>query len=173
MGRIKAGSKTSKIQRFLKKPVVEQAKQEVVATPVVQPCPVIIDYRVRKFAKVLRKKQKEEVTARMVADVKLGVRLQQDLEVLKQQLLNEIDGSYQANALPLEQLKQKVEELEAKLSQEPVVIQQIQPQIAEPVVEKQIVERVVESNTIQEVVPHHIKVFMVGLVILNIILLLK
>ncbi len=167
MGKIKAGIKTSKIQHSSKEQL-QHLKQEVViaATHVTQPCPVIIDYRVRKFAKVLRKKQKEEITARMVADVKLGVRLQQDLEVLKQQLLNEIDGSYQANALPLEQLKQKIEELEAKLSQEPMIIQQISEPKEVKVIEKQV------TVTKELVLPNYIKYSLLGLALVNILIIL-
>lgn len=160
MGKIKAGNKTTKLQRFFNEPT-QLVKQEVVKT-VEEKCPVVKDFKVRKYARLVRKQLKEQVTNLMVADVKLGVRYDNKLDILKQQLLNEIDGSFQANALPLEQLKLKVEELEAKLSQEPM--------ISEPkevkVIEKQV------TFTKELVLPDYVKYSLIGLALVNILILL-
>lgn len=162
MGKIKAGTKTSKIQRFFKEQS-QPVKQEVVVN---EQCPVVKDFKARKYATLVRKELKKQVTNLMVADVKLANRQDNNLQILKQQLLNEIDGSFQANALPIEQLKQKVEELEAKLSQEPVVIQQISEPKEVKVIEKQV------TFTKELVLPDYVKYSLIGLALINLLIII-
>lgn len=161
MGKIKAGTKTSKIQRSFKEPS-QPIKQEVVE----EKCPVVQDFKARKYSVLVRKQLKQQVTNLMVADVKLATRYDNKLDILKQQLLNEIDGSFQANALPIEQLKQKVEELEAKLSQEPVVIQQVSEPKEVKVIEKQV------TFTKELVLPDYVKYSLIGLALVNILIII-
>jgi hypothetical protein len=166
MGKIKAGNKTSKLQRFFKEPK-QSLKQEVVKPVEKQlECPVIIDYKARKYSRLVRKELKQQVTNLMVADVKLATRYDNKLDILKQQVLSEIDGSFQANALPLEQLKHKVEELEAKLSQDPVVIQQVSEPKEVKVIEKQV------TFTKELVLPNYVKYSLIGLALVNILIIL-
>lgn len=161
MGKIKAGTKTSKIQRFFKEQS-QPIKQEVVE----EKCPVVQDFKARKYAVLVRKQLKQQVTNLMVADVKLATRYDNKLDILKQQILGEIDGSFQANALPLEQLKQKVEELEAKLSQEPVIIQQVSEPKEVKVIEKQV------TFTKELVLPDYVKYSLLGLALVNILIII-
>lgn len=158
MGKIKAGTKTSKLQRFFKE---QPVKQEVV-----EQCPVVQDFKARKYATLVRKELKKQVTNLMVADVKLANRQDNNLQILKQQLLNEVDGSFQANALPIEQLKQKVEELEAKLSQEPMIIQQVSEPKEVKVIEKQV------TFTKELVLPDYVKYSLIGLALVNILIII-
>lgn len=160
MGKIKAGNKTTKLQRFFNEPT-QLIKQEVVKT-VEEKCPVVKDFKVRKYARLVRKQLKEQVTNLMVADVKLAVRYDNKLDILKQQVLSEIDGSFQANALPLEQLKLKVEELEAKLSQEPMISKPKEVKV----IEKQV------TFTKELVLPDYVKYSLIGLALVNILIII-
>lgn len=172
MGKIKAGTKTSKIQRFFKEQS-QPIKQEVVE----EKCPVVQDFKARKYAVLVRKQLKQQVTNLMVADVKLATRYDNKLDILKQQLLNEVDGSFQANALPLEQLKQKVEELDKlvskALAQEPTIIEKIVEPKEQSIPDVPMVYSKTIEKHIEEVIPLSVKLIVLGLGILNIILLLK
>lgn len=159
MGKIKAGNKTTKLERFFNKkiePIVLTNTQEV-------QCPVVKDYRVRKFARLLRKKQKDDVVNYMIADVKLAVRCDNNLAILKQQLLGEIDGSFHANALPIQALKEKLEEFDNRFST-PMIIQQSPGEVK--VIEKHV------TFTKELVLPDYVKYSLLGLALVNILIIL-